>query len=462
MALMTEGMGMRRARRVLTSAKLRTKASASQLNVDADTRSITIGRRPDAGIAAFGFIGKASEHSGGSTILDHSVWVDVEYPHVIGVFGSRGSGKSFDLGVVAECISGVPGVIEGERPDSAVLILDVQNQFWTLGFKPDADLVEDRRHLADLEAWGLTPNKLPNVKVWSPSGASTSEIESLTFRLAPSQLSDEDWLTTLGLERFSPMGQALLDLLNHNPNSLPADLRESASRGTVLRGFQESTIEGLCWRLDGLDQVGLVGRPGLSIDDLCAKGTVSVLLLRELPESMRQLVTGVISRLISDRFGKFHQEMRFARRSHRSAPPDNLPKRVWLIVDEAHVLVPNGARTPASEPIIDYVKRGRDAGLSLIFATQQPSAVNSRLMSQVDITFTHTLGFEVDISAAIQRMPTRSSIVYQFAGFDLPSLGGAIRTLDPGECVVADSASGRAFIMRVRPRVTAHGGNHPK
>ena len=453
---------MRRAKRVFTSAKLRTKTTSSQLNVDAETRSISIGRRPDAGKAAFGFIGKASEHSGGSSILDHSVWVDVEYPHVIGVFGSRGSGKSFDLGVAAECISGVPGVIEGEHPDSAVLILDVQNQFWTLGFKPDADLIEDKGHLADLEAWGLSPSKLLNVKVWSPAGPSASEIESSTFRLAPSQLSDEDWLTTLGLERFSPMGQALLELLEQNPNSLPADLRELASRGTVTRGFQDSTIEGLRWRLAGLEKAGLVGRPGLSIDDLCAKGTVSVLLLRELPESMRQLVTGVISRLISDRFGKFQQEMRFARRSQRTLPPDDLPKRVWLIVDEAHVLVPNGARTPASEPIIDYVKRGRDAGLSLIFATQQPSAVNSRLLSQVDITFTHTLGFEVDISAAIQRMPTRSSILYQHAGFDLPSLGDAIRTLDPGECVVADSSSGRVFVMRVRPRVTAHGGNHPR
>ena len=452
---------MRRVKRVLTSARLRTKATSSQLNVDAETRSISIGRRPSSSPAAFGFIGKASEHSGGSSILDHSVWVDVEYPHVIGVFGSRGSGKSFDLGVAAECISGVPGVIEGERPDSAVLILDVQNQFWTLGFQPDSDLSEDGAHLADLEAWGLSPSKLPNVKVWSPAGSSVSEIDSGALNLAPSQLSDEDWLTTLELERFSPMGQALLELLDQHPDSLPADLRDLAARGTVFRGFQDSTIEGLRWRLAGLDKTGLIGRPGLSIDDLCAKGTVSVLLLRELPDSMRQLVTGAISRLISDRFGKFQQEMRFARRSHRAMPPDDLPKRVWLIVDEAHVLVPNGARTPASEPIIDYVKRGRDAGLSLIFATQQPSAVNSRLLSQVDITLTHTLGFEADISAAIQRMPTRSSILYQHAGFDLPSLGDAIRTLEPGECIVADSASGRAFAMRVRPRVTAHGGNHP-
>ena len=453
---------MRRVKRVLTRAKLRTKATSSQLNVDAETRAITIGRRPDSSAAAFGLVGKANEHSGGSSVLDHSVWLDVEYPHVIGVFGSRGSGKSFDLGVAVECISGVREIVEGDPAESAVLILDVQNQFWTLRFEPDLDLPEDSRHLVDLRKWGLTPCAVPNVKVWSPAGSMVSEIDSLKFRLAPNQLSHEDWLTTLGLERFSPMGQALLELLEQNPNSLPAELRDLAQRGTVSRNFQHSTIEGLCWRLAGIAQTDLVGRPGLSVEDLCAKGTVSVLLLRELPDSMRQLVTGVLSRLISDKFGKFQQEVRFSRRSHRAMPIENLPKRVWLIVDEAHVLVPSGAHTAASEPIIDYVKRGRDAGLSLIFATQQPSAVNSRLMSQVDITFTHKLGFENDISAAIQRMPTRTSVTYQHAGFELPSLGEAIRTLEPGECIVADSASGRVFAMRVRPRVTAHGGNHPE
>ena len=452
---------MKNVKRVLTSAKLRTKATSSQLNVDSVTRSISIGRRADSSTATFGFFGKACEHSGGSSVLDHSVWLDIEYPHVIGVFGSRGSGKSFDLGVAAECISGMQGVTQGGNSESAVLILDVQNQFWTLGFKPDPNLPEDGRHLADLEHWGLSPSRVPNVKVWLPAGTFGSDSGFSEFRLAPSQLSDEDWLATLGLERFSPMGQALLDLLEQRPNSLPADLRDLATRGATARGFQDSTIEGLRWRLASLVKTDLVGRPGLSIDDLCAKGTVSVLLLRELPDSMRQLVTGVISRLISDRFGKFQQKMRLARRSHETQPAEDLPKSVWLIVDEAHVLVPSGARTAASGPLVDYVKRGRDAGLSLLFATQQPSAVDSRLMSQVDITFTHTLGFEVDISAAIQRMPTRTSISYQHAGSELPSLGDAIRTLDPGECIVADSASGRAFAMRVRPRVTAHGGNHP-
>ena len=452
---------MRSMKRVLSRAELRTNAMSSQLNVDNASRSVVVGRRLDSRPAAYGFLGKVNEHSGGASILDYSVWLDLEFPHVVGVFGSRGSGKSFDLGVAVECISGVEGIQYGENSDSSVLILDVQNQFWTLEFKPDSELPEDADQLSDLETWGLSPSIVPKIRIWSPAGAKANGPSFPEFKLAPDQLTEEDWLTTLGLGRFSPMGQALLQLLEQRPKALPADLHSISVPGPSLNSFQDSTIEGLRWRLAGLANAEIIGRPGVSIDDLCARGTVSVLLLRELSDSLRQLVAGVISRLISERFGRYQQEVRMARRFNQPPPRGDLPPRVWLVVDEAHVLVPSGSQTAASEPIVDYVKRGRDAGLSLIFATQQPSAVDSRLMSQVDLTLTHTLGFEVDISAAIQRMPTRTAVSYQHAGLELPSLGDAIRTLNPGDCIVADGASGRAFAMRVRPRVTAHGGNHP-
>jgi DNA helicase HerA-like ATPase len=130
-------------------------------------------------------------------------------------------------------------------------------------------------------------------------------------------------------------------------------------------------------------------------------------------------------------------------------------------LDEAHVLAPSDGSTAATNPLIDYVKRGRDAGLSLIFATQQPSAVNSKLMSQVDITLTHMLGFEADLTAAIARMPTLSSVDYDIDNHATGSLADVIRSLGPGECVVADGASSRIFLGRIRPRLTAHGGATP-
>ena len=139
-----------------------------------------------------------------------------------------------------------------------------------------------------------------------------------------------------------------------------------------------------------------------------------------------------------------------------------ITRRLWTVLDEAHVLVPSDESTAATEPLIDYVKRGRDAGLSLIFATQQPSAVNKKLMSQADITITHMLGIEADITAAVARMPTRSTIEYEVDGHKVSGVGDVIRSLGPGEAIIADGASGRIFVSKVRPRQTAHGGTTPK
>ena len=162
--------------------------------------------------------------------------------------------------------------------------------------------------------------------------------------------------------------------------------------------------------------------------------------------------------------GRVQQARKVARREKgiRVESDVELTGRLWTVLDEAHILVPSDGVTAATGPLIDYVKRGRDAGLSLLFATQQPSAVDSKLMSQVDITLTHMLGFEADLTAAIGRMPTRSSIDYEVDNERAGTIGDVIRSLAPGEAILADSASPRAFIVKVRPRRTAHGGETPE
>src|SRR5262249_20874781 len=156
-------------------------------------------------------------------------------------------------------------------------------------------------------------------------------------------------------------------------------------------------------------------------------------------DSIRGLVVGVIARLVSDRMGRAQQQRKINMRTGQAQNDGgSLASRLWMVLDEAHVLVPSDGATAATEPLIDYVKRGRDAGLSLIFATQQPSAVTSKLMSQVDLTITHTLGFESDLVAAVARMPTRTAVEYEVDNERVGSLTDLIRSLAPGEAVIAD------------------------
>ena len=450
---------MRKTKKVLTETKFKTTQSSGILNLDSSSRAVLIGRKPGSGLAC-GFIGKAAEISSGQNILDRGVWMDLSFPHVIGVFGARGTGKSFTLGALTECLAGLPEVV-ADMSAVAVVVLDVQNQFWTLSISPQKDLSEDAPHLMDLNKWGLSPAIVKDVALWAPCRQDTLFPDARVFKISPRHLRLDDWLAVLEQDRYSPMGQALIELLSRSNDQTPDKLAKNA-RSNVLPSFQAGTVDGLRWRLEAVAEMGLIGEPGANIEILLKSGRVSVMLLRRLPEKMRALVAGALARLLASRMSDYHQSRKIARRrGGDSAASEGMPDRLWLAVDEAHVIVPADATTPASEPLVDYVKRGRDSGLSLIFATQQPSAVDSKLMSQADITFTHGLGFDADIQAAIKRMPTDSSHTYERDGRKIPTLGGVIRALAPGESIVADAASGRSFIQKTRPRLTAHGGDTP-
>jgi hypothetical protein len=448
-------------KKVITSARLRTSEATAFLNTESRTRSIFVGARKGEERSILGFIAKVCEQTAGSSILDYSVWLDLSFPHVIGVFGTRGSGKSFDLGVLMECVVGVEEVITGVPPSSSVIVFDLQNQFWTLGLTPNPDLPEDSDHLEILKYWGLSPIALGSTEIWLPAGCTTQLPSVREFRLAPESLNDADWLALLELERYTPMGQALIALLSVNTDRNPAILAERAIPSRPLASFQQGTIDGLRWRLEALSGSQLVGTPGIVVDDILVSGKTSVILLRDLQESLQTLAVGVLTRLVSKRMSSSHQAKRVARRYGHPYANQHIPDRLWLIIDEAHVVVPADATTAATNPVVEYVKRGRDSGLSMVFATQQPSAVDRKLMSQVDITLTHALGFDSDLQAAIGRMPTRNTLSYELAGSRLSSMGDVIRSLDPGEAIIADAANGRAFLARLRPRLSAHGGHTP-
>lgn len=447
---------MRRLKKVIDRARFSTKSTSGQLHIDKVERAVLIGRSisGDANLNEDRqLLGKVLESSTGQNILDYSVWMDTAFPHIIGVFGTRGSGKSFTLGVLVENYMG--------QSDKSTVVFDVQNQFWSMEYVPDPTLKEDEAHISSLEKWGLESVVAEDVVQWSPCRADPHFPDAEVFRLTPTQLEADDWLAILELDRYSAMGHALVELIRRFPNSDAGELARNLETG-ALQTIPQATRDGLRWRLDSLSEVGLIGSEGLRIDQLLIGGRTSVFLLRNLPDSLRALVVGVLSRLLENAMSHFHQSLRKARREHSELIKSNLPRRLCIVLDEAHVVAPNSERTSANAPLVDYVKRGRDAGLSIVFATQQPSAVDTRLISQTDLTITHALNFDSDIQAAISRMPSDASHQYasesSHTSVPLPS---TIRSLAPGEAIVADSFSTRVFIQITRPRLTAHGGNTP-
>ncbi|MCA9485401.1 MAG: ATP-binding protein, partial [Nanoarchaeota archaeon] len=126
---------------------------------------------------------------------------------------------------------------------------------------------------------------------------------------------------------------------------------------------------------------------------------------------------------------------------------------VWIFIDEAHEFLPRVGKTPATDALVQLLREGRQPGISLVLATQQPGQIHKDVMTQSDIVLAHRLTAKPDIDALNQIMQTYLLKNIQQQIDDLPPLKGS--------AIILDDNSERIYPIRVRPRFTWHGGEAP-
>lgn len=173
---------------------------------------------------------------------------------------------------------------------------------------------------------------------------------------------------------------------------------------------------------------GVFDPDGLDPGDLC-DGAATVLDCSALDPAPAGAVVGAVAR------GLY------------AARVDGAVRRLpWLLVDEAHAFF-DGAAAPALRRVCT---RGRTPGVSLVAATQRPSAVPDVAVSQADLLLAHRLTADPDVAALARATPTY--------------LEGGLRErlpADPGAAVVVDDATESVHGVRVRERATPHRGGDP-
>jgi len=432
----------------------------------ARTNSLILGcSKPQASSSDLAYIGKVFESSPSTNMLGADVWLDLSFPHVIYITGTRGSGKSFDLGVLVEGISELTAKSPVQRDVSPIasILIDTQNQFWTLKYPPNPDIPENMEQIDALDRWGLEPNALSNVSLWVPYGTEKLLGDETYFSIRPRDVELDDWCLLLGLEVYGPQGHIIRSALTRLAGSDfdIAELIEDIRQDSNWSGIADSSRNALIYKLQDYSDSKLFSKSGLAFEEIVSPGRCNVFMLRELRDVDKSLVTAIIARLVFRRMGEYHTRRKLARFRGHPLPSVTLPSRVWLLIDEAHVVAGQGTPSPARAALIEYVKRGRDAGLSLVLATQQPSAVDDKILSQVNLTLSHRLTFQSDVAAAISRIPTKSIAQMRSGGASVGDFGDMLRYLDAGDCFVGDHATSRAILVKVRSRVTAHGGYSP-
>ena len=125
----------------------------------------------------------------------------------------------------------------------------------------------------------------------------------------------------------------------------------------------------------------------------------------------------------------------------------------WMLIDEAHQFLPAVGETAASNPLLQWVKIGREPGVSLVLTTQMPNKLHQEAISQCDLVIAHRLTSKKD-------MQSLSEIMQTYLKYDIPEYFDVLPRLK-GAAIVLDDNCERIYEIRTRPRKSWHAGGSP-
>jgi hypothetical protein len=396
---------------------------------------------------------------GQTTSLSNKIYMDVTRSHVVFVCGKRGSGKSYTMGVIAEGMSDLPDEI---KKNLAVVMLDTMGIYWTMKYRNDkeTDLLKE---------WGLEGKEL-NVKIYTPAGYYEKYKEKgiptdKPFSIKPSELDPSDWCITFNIDITSAEGvlieKTINDLKETEKNYSVDDIAKGVQKDDKSKQETRDAVEN---RFIDSKRWGIFSKQGTPLKDLVKGGQVTVLdvgCYATIPgtQGLRALVIGLVAEklFVQRMIARKNEELKSIKEtSHLIGEKAEIKQKeplVWLVIDEAHEFLPNKGKTVATHPLQIILREGRQPGISLILASQQPGRIHTDVMTQSDIVIAHRITAKVDIEALGTLMQS-----YMRQGLDkqlnvLPRLKGS--------AIVFDDTNERMYSMRVRPRFTWHGGEAP-
>ena len=410
--------------------------------------NIIVGRTPEDreryGEQLSGYIAKHYVGSKKEAHLANPIRLDFLRPHLINIFGKRGTGKSYTLGVIAEELA--------SQKDFLVLLVDTMGIYWSMKI-PNK---KDKKLLAE---WGIE-SKGYDVNIIIPESLESSYIESkqdynTTFSIPVYEISADEWCFVLGFSK----------------NSLEALIINKAIDEIDRRYYD---IDDIIEQVDGLfpnDEKALIVKTKFemakswgifsnktkSIRELLVQGKLNILDISQLElstgeSSVRELIVAIISRkiLMYRIKSRKMEEMEKVYGSGIIKESNDYLPMVWLLIDEAHQYLPNKGETSSLLPLLQIIKIGREPGVSLVLATQMPFKLHQEAISQADLIISHRLTAKRDIVAL-------SDIMQTYQKYDLADYFD-IMPREKGSALILDDNSERIYEARIRPRKSWHAG----
>lgn len=368
--------------------------------------------------------------------------------------------NSYTMGAIAE---GLADMEKEVKQNLSFILLDTMGIYWSMKYpnKPDEELLAE---------WGFKPKGL-DVKIYTPvmyykkykeEGIPTD----FPFSIKPSELDASDWQMTFDISPNDPLG-VLIERVIYKLRKEKGDYSmEDIIRAIRADERAEQNVKGAAEnRFLGTESWGVFSEKGTLLRDLAQGGQVTVLdvsCYATMPGGwkIKALIIGLVAQKLfiqrmiarkSEEYQSIKSAVHYFTEEEKKAKLD-MPM-VWLVIDEAHEFLPVKGKTAASDALITILREGRQPGISLIMATQQPGKIHTDVMTQSDTVLSHRITAKLDVDALGMLMQSYMREGLNIAVDNLPRVKGA--------AVLFDDTNERMYPMRVRPRFTWHGGSAP-
>jgi len=369
------------------------------------------------------------------------------------------------MGVMIEEIAKQMEEDEHVRDSLAVLVVDTMGIYW--GMKHPNQYPAEREMLQE---FGLFPGSFgEKLHVLIPHGfKEVFDEQDLEYddvlRIRPGELEVEDWLAAYEIDQNSPTGILISRVINtlreryrlgnFGFNEINRELDKIEKVRSPDTFTHKNVLQAARNRFMAAEDWGIFEKEGTGIYDIIRPGRITVLDVSGYRQYIGQW--GVRSLIVGFLAKKIYRERTLWRRIEenkiaRGESPlavGGFPK-VWMFIDEAHQFAPRAGNPPSLSPLREWIRQGRNPGLSLVMATQQPGGLVKDAISQCDIIICHRLTAKADRAELSEITPSYMK--------DIPSAADTFGK-EVGTALVIDDNSEEVFVIKIRPRKSHHAG----
>ncbi|MGI8467622.1 MAG: ATP-binding protein [Pyrinomonadaceae bacterium] len=355
---------------------------------------------------------------------------DVVSTH-LAILASTGSGKSYTAGVLVE---------ELMQPHNraAVLIVDPHGEYHTM-----------QSVMGDTRFFGADDYK-PEVKIFTPDKIKvrfSTLTEADIKYLLPEGTSDK--MIQLLSQAFSSLNERLKAEKRRDYAYAFHDLRDEVTKqkyesSSNKENSNAPSIDGLLWRLDsrfGKKDGIFHDVDHLKLKDLFKPGQCTILELSDIEQHEQQVIVGTLLRRVNK------ARMLSVRKELETYDENFLDYPVFTLLEEAHRFAPAGTSVVSTNILKQILSEGRKFGVGIGLITQRPGKLDQDVLSQCMTQIIMRIVNPIDQQTVAQSVEGAGRAMLA----ELPAL-------TKGQAVISGVGINTPVMCRIRPRLTAHGG----